>query len=98
MHATLAPGFAVSLLLSAFGLTSQAEETIEKRGPEVGDAMPVFECRDDRGEIWRSSEHVGQKVLVLYFFPSDFSFCCTRQAARYCAQAKELAEQGIEVV
>ena len=42
-------------------------------GPAVGESFPVFESTDDQGLSWKSSNHVGKKVLVLYFYPGDFT-------------------------
>jgi peroxiredoxin Q/BCP len=73
---------------------SRAEEPSLK----VGDRVPAFQCRDDQGRLWKSRDHIGQRIVVLYFYPSDFSFCCTRQAVRYRDRLRELCDQGVEVV
>ena len=40
---------------------------------KVGDAAPSFEAPDDAGKAWKSSEHLGKKILVVYFFPAAFT-------------------------
>ena len=40
---------------------------------KVGDAAPKFEASDDAGKSWTSGEHVGKKILVVYFFPAAFT-------------------------
>jgi peroxiredoxin Q/BCP len=40
---------------------------------KVGDAAPKFESTDDAGKAWKSDEHVGKKILVVYFFPAAFT-------------------------
>ena len=37
---------------------------------DKGDAAPAFEAKDDSGKLWKSSDHVGKKVVVVYFFPA----------------------------
>lgn len=37
---------------------------------KVGDKAPTFESTDDQGKAWKSSDHVGKKILVVYFFPA----------------------------
>ena len=37
---------------------------------KVGDTAPAFEGTDDEGKAWKSSDHVGKSVLVVYFFPA----------------------------
>lgn len=65
---------------------------------DVGDVMPEFQCLDDQGKIWDSRDHIGQHPLVIYFYPSDFAFCCTRQARCYREDQKELGKQCAEVI
>lgn len=65
---------------------------------KVGDKAPVFEARAENGEIWKSSDVVGKKYLVVYFYPADMTPGCTRQACAYRDNAAKLAEKGIEVV
>ena len=64
----------------------------------IGDVAPEFVCLDDQGQIWKSKDHIGQRMLVVYFYPSDFSFCCTRQAERYRDRLRELCGHGVKVV
>jgi peroxiredoxin Q/BCP len=40
---------------------------------KVGDAAPSFEALDDTGKAWKSADHVGKKILVVYFFPAAFT-------------------------
>ena len=37
---------------------------------QVGDKAPSFECKDDSGKLWKSGEHLGKNLLVVYFFPA----------------------------
>jgi peroxiredoxin Q/BCP len=64
----------------------------------VGDLAPVFESSDDQGKSWKSSEYVGKKVLVVYFFPADFTGGCTKQACGYRDDFQKFAEAGGMVV
>jgi peroxiredoxin Q/BCP len=67
-------------------------------GPAVGDKAPAFEARDDSGKVWKSEDHVGKKVLVVYFFPADFTGGCTKQACGYRDDMAALSDKGVEVV
>lgn len=40
---------------------------------KVGDKAPVFEAVDDAGKAWKSSDHVGKKALVVFFYPAAFT-------------------------
>jgi peroxiredoxin Q/BCP len=40
---------------------------------KVGDAAPTFEASDDSGKAWKSTDHVGKKIVVVFFFPAAFT-------------------------
>jgi len=67
-------------------------------GPKVGDKAPAFESVDESGKAWKSGDHVGKKILVLYFYPADFTGGCTKQACGFRDEFKPLAGKGVEVV
>ena len=72
-------GAAAVLALAALVNGSFAGEKAAK----VGDKAPTFESVDENGKVWKSSDHVGKKVLVLYFYPADFTGGCTTQACAF---------------
>lgn len=65
---------------------------------DVGDKAPAFEAVDDSGDPWKSSDHVGKKIVVLYFYPADMTGGCTSQACGYRDKMKDFTEAGVEVV
>src|SRR5262245_19510392 len=67
-------------------------------GPKVGDKAPSFQSIDENGKPWKSSEHVGKKIIVLYFYPADFTGGCTKQACGFRDDLKALEGKGVEVV
>ena len=83
-----------ALLLSLLGaLTFQ-----DKVDLKVGDAAPAFAAKDDAGNDWKSADHVGKKILVVYFYPASFTGGCTKQACAYRDDQKTLSDAGAEVV
>jgi peroxiredoxin Q/BCP len=50
---------------------------------KVGDTAPTFESMDENGKTFKSSDVVGKKILVLYFYPADFTGGCTAQACGF---------------
>jgi peroxiredoxin Q/BCP len=50
---------------------------------KVGDAAPVFEAKDDDGKAYKSDAVVGKKIVVVYFYPADFTGGCTKQACGF---------------
>jgi peroxiredoxin Q/BCP len=79
------------LLISA---VARSDEKVVK----VGALAPEFSCEDDNGNVWQSRDHVGKKIIVLYFYPSDFAFCCTRQANLYRDHQANFVMLNAEVI
>jgi len=48
----------------------------------VGDRAPEFTLPDHTGQERSLTSFLGDLVLVLYFYPADFTFGCTRQACQ----------------
>jgi thioredoxin-dependent peroxiredoxin len=65
---------------------------------KVGDKAPAFQGIDDQGKPWKSSDYVGKKIVVVYFYPADFTKGCTDQACGFRDDSKALADKGVEVV
>ncbi len=64
----------------------------------VGDAAPSFATTDDQGQAWKSADHVGKKMLVVYFYPADLTGGCTKQACGFRDDMKKLTDKGVEVI
>jgi len=96
----IAIGLGLAALLSAFigAGAAQAAEKKEAEEVKVGSAAPSFEATDDQGKTWKSSDHIGKKVLVIYFFPADFTGGCTKQACAFRDASDKLTDKGIEVI
>ena len=54
-------------------MTMAALALQEESGPKVGDAAPAFESTSDAGKAWKSSDVVGKKVVVVFFYPAAFT-------------------------
>lgn len=64
---------------------------------QEGDPAPEFTCRDDSGQVWTSTDHIG-KTIVVYFYPADFTSGCSKQAETFRDNLNRLKEMGVEVV
>jgi len=84
-----------SLLAIALLLALPAQDKVDLK---VGDAAPGFSAKDDTGADWKSADHVGKKIVVVYFYPASFTGGCTKQACAYRDDQKALADAGAEVV
>src|SRR3954471_11943081 len=70
----------------------------DKADLKVGDAAPSFAAKDDSGGDWKSADHVGKKILIVYFYPASFTGGCPTQACAYRDDQKALSDAGAEVV
>src|SRR5438093_13436994 len=70
----------------------------DKVNLNVGDKAPTFTAKDDQGKDWNSADHIGKKVIVVYFYPADMTGGCTRQACGYRDEMKNIEGKGVEVV
>lgn len=64
----------------------------------VGDKAPTFEVSDDQGKAWKSEDHFGKKIVVVYFYPADMTGGCTAQACAFRDDLGKLADKDVEVV
>ncbi len=85
---------ATLLALAALAMTQLASAADVK----VGDPAPEFSSTDDQGKPWKSTDYVGKKILVVYFYPADMTGGCTKQACGFRDDMKKLQDQGVEVV
>src|SRR5579883_161110 len=64
---------------------------------EPGARLPIVTVRDDSGaEI--STESLLGKQLVLYFYPKDDTWGCTKEATQFRDTYDRFAQKGAEVV
>jgi len=84
-----------TLVIGLFANVSPVQAEVDLK---VGDAAPAFEAKDDSGKDWKSADHVGKKVVVVYFYPADMTGGCTKQACGFRDDMKALSEKGVEVI
>src|SRR5206468_31754 len=76
-------GFCTIGLVALLAYTPTAAQEGKGKAVKVGDKAPVFTSVDESGKTWKSIDHVGKKIVVLYFYPADFTGGCTSQACGY---------------
>lgn len=82
------------VLILASAVHAEQKKTVLK----VGDKAPAFTAKDDTGKTWKSSDVVGKKVVVVYFYPADMTGGCTKQACGFRDDMNKLKKQGVVVV
>ena len=65
---------------------------------KVGDPAPIFSGRTDEDKPWKSADHVGKQIVVVYFYPADMTGGCTAQACAYRDKLTELKRDDVVVV
>ena len=91
---TLTTVAALGLAVFGMGQNIMAEEV----KLEVGSAAPEFCVKDDAGKDWKSADHFGKKIVVVYFYPADLTGGCTKQACGFRDDMAKLQDSGVEVV
>ncbi len=67
-------------------------------GLPVGSTMPEFRLRDQDGNWFNSSDHVGKKPLVIFFYPKDFTPGCTAEVCAFRDHFEDFSDAGALVV
>jgi len=68
------------------------------RGIQVGDRAPDFTLPSQSGEPVRLSDRLGERVVVLYFYPKDDTPGCTAEACAFRDSHEVFTEAGAEVI
>ena len=89
---------AVTLFFTTALIAQGATQDDQKADLNVGDRAPAFESKDAAGLTWKSSDHLGKKFIVVYFYPGDFTPGCTAQAKKFQESMNKLYDHGAEVV
>nr|WP_321353660.1 peroxiredoxin [uncultured Draconibacterium sp.] len=82
--------FATLLLVST--LSTLAQEL------NIGDKAPVFSTKADDGSTWNVKDYLGDKFIVVYFYPAAMTGGCTKQACAYRDMKTEIDEANAVVV
>jgi thioredoxin-dependent peroxiredoxin len=64
----------------------------------VGDKAPDFTLPSQSGEPVRLYDRIGERVVVLYFYPKDDTRGCTAEACAFRDSHEVFTEAGAEVI
>jgi thioredoxin-dependent peroxiredoxin len=68
------------------------------RGIGVGDEAPDFTLPSQSGEQVRLYDRIGERVVVLYFYPKDETSGCTAEACAFRDSHEVFSDAGAEVI
>ena len=60
--------------------------------------VPDFQLEDQNGDLFRISDYLGRKVLVIYFYSKDESGICTKEACAFRHSYADYTDAGAMVV
>src|ERR1700761_6650462 len=66
--------------------------------PKAGDKAPLVEGKDQDGKDWKLSDEIGKKVVLLYFYPKDFTGGCTAEACGFRDSIGDLQSSNVKVI
>ena len=66
--------------------------------PKAGDMAPAFQGTDQNGNEIKSSDIIGKKIVLLYFYPKDFTGGCTKEACGFRDRVGDLQKNNVEVI
>ena len=67
-------------------------------GLEIGDRAPDFTLPSSTGEKTSLSQFLGKKKVVIFFYPTDESPVCSREAEAFKNKYENFKELGAEVL
>ena len=65
---------------------------------KIGDPAPDFTLPNQSGQMVSLHDFMGQKIIVLYFYPKDFTSGCTAEACAFRDSYEVFKEAGAEVI
>jgi peroxiredoxin Q/BCP len=66
--------------------------------PKVGDIAPLIQGQDQDGKTVKLTDFIGKKVVLLYFYPKDFTGGCTKEACGLRDRMGELETNNVVVI
>jgi peroxiredoxin Q/BCP len=86
------------VIFALVGLVSLVTPVQAAPRPKVGDVAPLFSGRDQDGKTVTLADLIGKKIVLLYFYPKDFTSGCTKEACGFRDRMGELQKDNVEVV
>ena len=84
-------------LLAATAILFSAATTFADM-PKAGDTAPLITGTDQNGKDFKLADLVGKKIVLLYFYPKDFTGGCTKEACSFRDGFEDFATNNVEIV
>ena len=66
--------------------------------PKAGDQAPLFTGQDQDGKTFKLKSLIGEKIVLLYFYPKDNTPGCTKEACGFRNRLDGLQKNNVEVI
>ncbi len=86
-----------NLFVAGLAFVSTAD-AVQAAMPKAGDTAPLFTGQDQDGKIVKLADLIGKKIVLLYFYPKDFTSGCTKEACGFRDRMSELQKDNVEIV
>lgn len=88
----------LAFVLLALQVSTGLSQSPSRAALKPGDPLPEFSAIDDSGQMWKSSQYVGKKILIIYFYPADFQRASEAKARQFNEEWQELKSRDIELI
>jgi peroxiredoxin Q/BCP len=65
---------------------------------KVGDKVPYFTAKDSNGIEFNIQDYIGNKALIIFFYPKDDTPGCTKQACEFRNQYNQFKNRETEII
>ena len=65
---------------------------------QIGDKCPSFQLPNQHGENVNIDDLIGEKIVVIYFYPKDETSGCTAEACSFRDSYEDFTSMGCEVI
>jgi peroxiredoxin Q/BCP len=65
---------------------------------QTGDPAPRFTLNDQHGQLFSLDSLIGKMAIVLFFYPKDESYGCTKEACSFRDSYEDFKDAGAEVI
>jgi peroxiredoxin Q/BCP len=87
--------FANLFIIGSILFSATAAFAIE---PKAGDKAPLFTGQDQDGKTFKLKSLIGEKIVLLYFYPKDNTPGCTKEACGFRNRMAGLQQDNVEVI
>jgi peroxiredoxin Q/BCP len=66
--------------------------------PKAGDPAPLVTGQDQDGKTVNLADFTGKKIVLLFFYPKDFTGGCTKEVCGFRDRMGDLQKDNVEVI